>query len=73
MIITDQKQSDLPKISAPAQRALKNAGITTLEQLKEISKEELLQLHGMGPNTLGKLQEALKAQELSFREPKKSH
>lgn len=71
-IMNDQKQSDLPKISAPAQRALRSAGITTLQQLTAITKDELLQLHGMGPNALGKLLEALNANGLSFRESKKS-
>lgn len=70
--MTDQKQNDLPKLAAPAQRALQSAGISTLQQLSKISKEELLQLHGMGPNAVGKLEEALKANKLSFRESKKS-
>ena len=58
--MTDQKQSNLPKTAAPAQRALQSAGIFTLKQLSKISKEELLQLHGMGPNAAGKLEDALK-------------
>jgi len=70
--MTDQKQSDLPKTAAPVQRALQSAGIFTLKQLSKISKEELLQLHGMGPNAVGKLDEALKANGLSFRDAKKS-
>ena len=63
--------SDLPKISAPAQRALQSAGIATLKQLTNISEAELMQLHGMGPNAVGKLREALKANGLAFRESKK--
>jgi hypothetical protein len=63
---------DLPKIGAPAQRALQSVGITKLAQLTKISEAELLQLHGMGPNALAKLREALKAQKLSFREAKKT-
>jgi hypothetical protein len=63
--------SDLPKIAAPAQRALQSAGITTLKRLTHISEAELLQLHGMGKNALEKLREALKAEGLSFRESKK--
>ena len=59
--------NDLPKISAPAQCALQSAGITSLKQLTKVSEAELLQLHGMGPNALGKLREALKANGLSFR------
>lgn len=62
----------LPKISAPAQRALESVGITTLKQLTDITEAELLMLHGMGPNAVGKLREALKANGLSFRVSKGS-
>ncbi len=65
--MTNQKQNDLPKISAPAQRALQSIGVTTLEQLTKVSEAELMKLHGMGPNALGKLREALKMNGLSFR------
>ena len=70
--MTNQKQNDLPKISTPAQRALQSAGIVSLKQLTEITEAELLQLHGMRPNALGKLREALKAKNLSFRDSKES-
>lgn len=60
--------SDLPKLAAPAQRALADAGITSLKQLTKLTEAELSQLHGIGPNALGKLREALKANGLSFRE-----
>lgn len=63
--------SDLPKIGAPAQRALQNTGIVNLKQLTKFTEAELIQLHGMGPNALGVLREALKFQGLSFREEKK--
>ena len=68
--------NELPKTSAPAQRALEGAGITSLKQLTKVTEAELSQLHGMGPNALGKLREALKAKGLSFKagkgnEPKK--
>jgi hypothetical protein len=65
------KHIDLPKLAAPAQRALQSAGITNLTQLTQVSEEELMQLHGMGKNALSTLQEALKANRLSFREAKK--
>ncbi|MGB7872992.1 MAG: DNA-directed RNA polymerase subunit alpha C-terminal domain-containing protein [Anaerolineales bacterium] len=64
--------TDLPILAAPAQRALKSAGITSIKQLTEVTEEELLQLHGMGPNALGKLREALEATGLSFRASKKN-
>ena len=65
-----------PKIGAPATRALEAAGYTSLKQLTKVSEAELGQLHGMGPNALGKLREALKTKGLSFKankrnEPKK--
>lgn len=69
--MTDQKQSDLPKIGAPARRALESAGITKLDQLVNISEAELLQLHGMGPKAIRILRETLSANGLALREPKK--
>ena len=62
-----QEISDLPKIGAPAQRALQSAGMTKLKQLTKVTEAELGQLHGMGPNALGKLRDALKAKGLSFK------
>jgi DNA-directed RNA polymerase alpha subunit len=61
---------DLPKIAAPAQRALQSIGITSLKQLTKITEAELLQLHGMGPNALGKLRQALAEKGLSFASEK---
>jgi uncharacterized protein YdhG (YjbR/CyaY superfamily) len=59
--------SDLPKIGAPATRALQSIGITELRQLTKISEAELGQLHGMGPKALGILRETLKEKGLSFK------
>lgn len=49
--------TNLPKIGAPATRALASIGITTLEQLTDKSENELLQLHGFGPKALRILKE----------------
>jgi predicted RecB family nuclease len=57
----------LSTLSAPARRALENAGITTLNQLAQHSEKDILQFHGMGPASIPKLREALKAAGLSFR------
>jgi DNA-directed RNA polymerase alpha subunit len=62
--------ADLPKIATPAQRALQSIGITTLKQLTRVTEAELLQLHGMGPNALGKLRQALAEKGLSFASEK---
>lgn len=62
-----KQQNDLPKTSAPAQRALEGAGINGLKQLTEVTEAELLMLHGMGQKAVGILREALKERGLSFR------
>lgn len=59
--------SDLPRIGAPAQRALANAGITTLARLAQHTESEIGTLHSMGPKALSILREALAGQGLTFR------
>jgi predicted flap endonuclease-1-like 5' DNA nuclease len=59
--------SDLPRIGAPATRALASIGITHLEQVADRSEAELLALHGFGPKALRILREALAAQGRSMR------
>jgi hypothetical protein len=51
----------LPKIGAPATRALAGVGITSLGQLAGRSRRELAALHGMGPKALGILEAELTA------------
>lgn len=59
--------SDLPeKLSKPAQRALAGVGITRLEQLSKLTEVEVKQLHGIGPNALNQLRQALSEQGLAF-------
>jgi len=59
---------DLPKIGAPATRALASIGVTRLDQLTEHTEAELLALHGFGPRAIRILTEALAAEGLAFRE-----
>lgn len=54
-------------LSAPARRALEQAGIQSVKDLARHSEKEILQLHGMGPSSLPKLKEALKKQGLTFK------
>lgn len=49
----------LPRIGAPATRALAGVGITTLEQVAATTEDELAALHGVGPVALARLAEAL--------------
>ena len=61
--------NDLPKLAAPAQRALANAGIHSLAQLTKFSEADVKQLHGIGPNALEALRRALTENGLSFANP----
>ncbi|WP_433133609.1 helix-hairpin-helix domain-containing protein [Micromonospora sp. CA-240977] len=56
----------LPKIGAPATRALHGAGYTTLRQLAGVPRSDLARLHGMGPKALGILQAALEEHHLGL-------
>ena len=56
----------LERLAAPARRALVGAGYSTLQQLAQVSEVEVKQLHGIGPNALSVLREALAAQGMSF-------
>jgi len=48
-----QSLSDFPKdLAAPALRALLNAKITKLADLRKYTEEEISELHGMGPELL---------------------
>jgi predicted flap endonuclease-1-like 5' DNA nuclease len=58
--------TELPKIGAPATRALTAAGLTTLDKLARTKEADIAALHGMGPKALGILKEALKAQGKRF-------
>jgi hypothetical protein len=50
---------ELPKISAPASRALTSAGYIQLRQLADVPRSELAKLHGMGPKALRVIEDAL--------------
>lgn len=56
----------LPRIGAPATRALRAEGIWTLEQVRERGEEELAALHGVGPIALRFLREALQEHGWGF-------
>jgi len=60
--------TDLPKLAAPARRALLGAGYTRLEHLTEVKESDVMKLHGMGPNAMRVLRAALEERGLSFRD-----
>lgn len=57
----------LTQLSAPAQRALAQAGVQVPEDLERFSEQDLLALHGVGPSAIPLLQSSLQAQGLSFK------
>lgn len=59
-------ESELPKISKPANRELHNAGFYRLEQFTQITESDILKIHGVGPKAVRILNEALKEKGLSF-------
>jgi hypothetical protein len=59
---------ELPRIGAPATRALAAVGVTRLSQLTEYRADDLHGLHGMGPRAISILRQALADQGLSLRD-----
>jgi predicted flap endonuclease-1-like 5' DNA nuclease len=55
-------------LAQPAQRALRDAGITTLDQLANFTEKEITALHGMGPGALKRLREAMDAKGVVFKQ-----
>lgn len=58
--------SPLPRIGAPATRALERAGVTRLDQLASWSRSRLLATHGVGPKAVAILEEALGARGMGL-------
>jgi hypothetical protein len=54
-------------LAKPARRALAAAGVRDLQTLAAQREAEVAALHGMGPNALRILREAMARQGLSFR------
>ena len=57
----------LPRIGAPATRALTAAGLTTLETVAGVPESELAGMHGVGPIAIARLREALVEAGLTLR------
>jgi hypothetical protein len=61
-------ETNLPKLAAPARRALHGAGHTRLEDLTRVTESDVMRLHGMGANAMQVLRDALAERGLSFRQ-----
>ncbi len=64
--VSESLQSNFPKLSQPALRALHAAGYTRLEQVAALSEAQLKQLHGVGPTAIEALRQALSEKGLAF-------
>jgi DNA-directed RNA polymerase alpha subunit len=62
----DEGWEGVAGLSAPARRALVNAGIDSYNELAKVSEEDLAALHGMGPKAMDVLRQGLKKRGLSF-------
>lgn len=60
-------QGFVEKLSAPATRALLNAGIKDLAKLSKYKESDILKLHGVGPSALPIMRKALKEKGLTFK------
>ena len=56
----------LNKLATPAQRAILNAGISTIEQLSKYSEKEVSELHGIGKNAITIIKQTLNENGLTF-------
>lgn len=66
---TPARIGDLPPLGRPANSALLQAGITSLEQVALHCPGELLAMHGVGPRAVRLLLAALEERGLKFAEP----
>lgn len=56
----------LQKLAKPAQRALTSVGIGSQQELAKYSENQIALLHGIGPNALRQIKQALAKNGLSF-------
>jgi mannose-6-phosphate isomerase-like protein (cupin superfamily) len=71
--LRNEDDTGLPKLSAPARRALSAAGYTRLDQLAQVSESELSKLHGVGPTAIKALRAALDERGLSSKRADVTH
>jgi DNA-directed RNA polymerase alpha subunit len=65
----DKLDSEWKKIglAAPARRALINAKLTKVTDLKKITEKDLMSLHGMGPSSLPVIKREMKKIRIKFK------
>ncbi|MEW6153059.1 MAG: helix-hairpin-helix domain-containing protein [Actinomycetota bacterium] len=58
-----------PAVGRPANAALVHLGITTVEQLADLTEDEVLAIHGVGPKAVRALAAELAKRGLAFKRP----
>jgi hypothetical protein len=64
--------TDLPKLAAPARRAPASVEIEKLDDCAKFTEDEIMHLHGMGPNAMRQIRQALSEKQLSFAKSPKN-
>jgi DNA-binding transcriptional MerR regulator len=54
-------------LSGPARKALVNAKLYRVSDLRRISLDELLALHGMGKSSVARIRQIMDAKKIGFR------
>lgn len=54
-------------LAAPARRALINAKLIKISDLKKITEKQLMTLHGMGPSSLPIIKREMKKLKIKFK------
>ena len=54
-------------LAAPARRALVDAKLYNVSDLRKISLEDLTNLHGMGKSAIARLKVVMRAKKITFR------
>jgi hypothetical protein len=69
-VAKEPRQSDtvwrMIKLNAPARRALVGVGITSFDDLESWSRADVMNLHGIGPNAMGTLTQAMADAGVTF-------
>ena len=57
----------LKQFSAPARRALENIGINELNDLANYTENEIIHLHGIGPNAINTMKNLMETNNINFK------
>ena len=62
----DVDESWIPRVGAPAKRALLGAGLTSLTDVAALTERQVREMHGVGEKAVQQLRQAMADQGLRF-------